>query len=176
MTDAGATSGAGVLATARLQLAPLRETDADALFGFFRDPHVRRYMLDGTLVERDWVVDEIAASRARFAAGGPGLFAARPPATPELIGITGFRLYENQGIELVYALLPAFCGSGLASEMASAMVQLAFDGLGWREVHATIDAPNRDSIRVVERLGFVRYGELPGAFGTMIRFVLRAPA
>jgi RimJ/RimL family protein N-acetyltransferase len=176
VTDGGATSGVGALATARLQLAPFRDADADALFRFFRDPHVRRYMLDGTIVERDWVVEEIAASRARFAAGEPGLFAARLPATRELVGITGFRRYEGQGVELVYALLPTFCGSGFATEMARAMVELAFGRLGWREVHATIDAPNRDSVRVVEGLGFARYGEMPGAFGTMLRFVLRAPA
>jgi len=65
--------------------------------------------------------------------------------------------------------------SGFATEMASAMVALAF-GRGWPEVHATIDAPNRDSIAVVERLGFVRCGALPGAFGTMLRFVRRTPA
>jgi len=171
----GVTSTDDAVATARLRLGPFQERDADALFRFFRDAHVRRYMLDGTLVEHDWIVEEIAASRARFAAGEPGLFAARLSATRELVGITGFRLYEGQGVELVYALLPACCGSGFATEMASAMVALAF-GRGWPEVHATIDAPNRDSIAVVERLGFVRCGALPGAFGTMLRFVRRTPA
>jgi len=172
---ADATTPGPDLESPRLRLAPFRADDVDALCRLFQDAHVRRYMLDGTIVERAWVVEETDASRTRFAAGELGLFAARRRTTGELIGITGFRPYYELGTELVYALLPAFCGRGFATEMARAMVDLAFEGHGWGEVRATVDAPNHDSIRVLARLGFARFGELPGAFGQMIRFVLRAP-
>jgi RimJ/RimL family protein N-acetyltransferase len=170
----GGGTGDGTLETARLRLAPFHPADADALSALFRNPHVRRYMLDGTLVERTWVVEEIDASRARFAAGTLGLFAAHLRESGELAGVSGFRPYEELGMELLYALLPAHCGRGLATEMADAVVALAFRH-GWHEVYASVDAPNVHSIRVVERLGFALYEERTGAFGRMIRFVLRAP-
>ena len=167
-------TAAGSVETVRLNLAPVTPADADALCHFFRDAHVRRYMLDGALVDRAWVTREIDASRERIATGDFGLYAARPRGTEELVGVTGFRPDHDPPIlELVYALLPAYCGRGLATEMARAMTDLAFDR-GRQHVDAAVDAPNGDSFRVLERLGFVAVRESPGAFGHMIHLRLRA--
>ncbi len=165
---------AGPVETVRLTLAPVMPADADALCRFFQDAHVRRYMLDGALVDRAWVTGEIDASEERAASGGLGLYAARLRGSGELVGVTGFRPdHDPPVLELVYALLPAYCGRGLATEMARAMTDLAFDR-GRQHVDAAVDAPNGASLRVLERLGFVAERESPGAFGRMIHLTLRA--
>jgi RimJ/RimL family protein N-acetyltransferase len=159
--------------TARLRLSPFAAADEDQLVRFFRDDHVRHYMLDGALVEQPWVAAEIDGSRRRFAAGELGLYAARPRDGDEIIGVTGYRPFHEPPVtELLYALLPAWCGRGLAQEMARVMVEHAFARMPWPLLHAAVDEPNRGSIRVLEKLGFEPAGASPGAFGRTLHFTL----
>ncbi len=69
--------------TDRLVLEPFAPADAAALLALFRDRHVRRYLLDDTLVDAEWVAAEIDSSRDRFAAGQLGLFTAGSPLRAE---------------------------------------------------------------------------------------------
>jgi RimJ/RimL family protein N-acetyltransferase len=159
--------------TERLRLAPFAPADEDALLALYRDDHVRRYLLDGALVDRAWVRAEIEASQRRFAAGSLGIFAARVRDDDRLAGFAGFRPdHQPPVLELLYALLPAFCGRGLAAEMARAMLRLAFDGRGHDAVRAAVDVPNHASIRLLERLGMTVERTSPGAFGPMLHYVL----
>lgn len=50
------------LRTERLRLEPFRGADADELLEIFQDPVVRRFLLDDTVVSREWVTREIRAS------------------------------------------------------------------------------------------------------------------
>lgn len=141
--------------TARLDLAPIGMPDAGSLLQVFRDPDVRRYLLDGKSVSADWVTAEIRASEQRFGSGGGGLWALRPRSEPSVIGFVGFReFFEPPEPQLLYGLLPAFWGRGLATEAATAACRFAFDTLGWKEVRAAIDVPNTASGAVLARLGF----------------------
>jgi RimJ/RimL family protein N-acetyltransferase len=144
-----------VLTTERLELRPFRLEDGEALHALFTDADVRRWLLDDTVVPRGWVDEEIAESEARFAAGGGGLWALREPPAESLIGFVGFRpFFEPAQMQLLYALLPAAWGRGLATEAATAATAYAFDTLGFEEVRAATDTPNTASIAVLERLGF----------------------
>jgi RimJ/RimL family protein N-acetyltransferase len=127
---------------------------------------VRRYLLDGALVERAWVVAETLASVERFASGGVGVFLARLRDGGDLVGFTGFRLFEK--LELLFGVLPQFTRRGLASEAARAAVGYAFERAGLALVRATVDSPNVASIHLLERLGMSRVGE-----GLRPRFELR---
>jgi RimJ/RimL family protein N-acetyltransferase len=60
----------------------------------FRDDHVRRYLLDGALVDRAWVRAEIDASARRFADGGLGGEMARA-----MVDLA----FERAGLEAVRA-------------------------------------------------------------------------
>jgi [ribosomal protein S5]-alanine N-acetyltransferase len=146
---------APVLTTERLELRPFRHGDADALHALFTDADVRRWLLDDTVVPREWVEAEIAGSEVRFGGGGCGLWTLREPPADAVIGFVGFRhFWDPPELELVYALRPARWGRGLATEAARAATAYAFDTLGLREVHAATDVPNAASIAVLERLGF----------------------
>ena len=171
--------------THRLVLRPFAPADEDTLFAMFRDDGVRRFLLDGHLVDRDWVRGEIEGSMRRFAEGGLGIFLAREPPHAALspstegrvvdrpIGFAGFRPFrEPPVLELLYGLYPAFWGQRLASEMSRAMIALAFDRHGLDVIDTAVDAPNVASVRVLRRLGFSEVGQSPGAFGATLHFRL----
>ncbi len=114
-----------------------------------------RWLLDGEVVPREWIDEEIAQSEARFAAGGGGLWALRERPAEAVIGFVGFRpFFEPPEMQLLYGLLPAAWGRGLATEAAWAATAYAFGTLGFHEVSAATDTPNTASIAVLERLGF----------------------
>jgi [ribosomal protein S5]-alanine N-acetyltransferase len=150
-----ARAGGPVLTTARLELRPFEPADAEALHGVLTDADVRRWLLDGEVVPRAWVDEEIAESEARFAAGGGGLWALREPPAEAVIGFVGFRpFFEPPEMQLLYGLVPAVWGRGLATEAAHTAMAYGFDTVGFDDVRAATDVPNTASIAVLERLGF----------------------
>lgn len=133
------------------------------------DPHVRRYLLDGAVVDRAWCEAEVDRSDALFEARSVGLWLLERERVA--IGLAGFRVYEEHDDtpQLLYALTEASTGHGYAIEAARACIAFA----GWPEIVAAVDAPNVRSIALLTKLGFERDGEWPGAFGPTFRFVLR---
>lgn len=141
----------------RLTLPPVCDGDATSLLGVFRDPAVRRYLLDDATVSLEWVQGEIASSNERFARGSAGLWAVRLTGSTPIIGFTGFReFFAPPRLQLVYGLLPESWGQGIAYEAAKCVCDHAFRELGFSRIEAAMDAPNIRSIAVAERLGLRR--------------------
>lgn len=145
---------APVLQTERTVLRPFDMGDADELLRVFRDPGVKRFLLDDTLVDLAWVRNEILASDSRFLRSGTGLWAARVENESPIVGFVGFRpFFDPPELQLLYGLLPEFWGRGLATEIAKAARDHAFRVLGLTTLTAATDIPNQKSARVLERLG-----------------------
>ena len=132
------------------------------------DRHVRRYLLDGALVGAPWCRTELERSDRLFETRGVGLWLIREQARAlqRPVGFAGFRIFEDMSPEpqLIYALTKSASGRGYASEAAGALLRVA-RAAGFASILAAVDAPNRASIRVLQKLGFRRFGSLPGAFG-----------
>jgi [ribosomal protein S5]-alanine N-acetyltransferase len=143
-----------VLRTQRTLLTPFVRASAESLLEMFRDPQVRGYLLDDVVVSPAWVQDEIEQSQERFARGSGGLWSVQLGARPEVIGFAGFREFQDPPeLQLLYGLLPAHWGSGLATEVTACVCDFAFRQLGFDEITAATDLPNRASSRVLQRLG-----------------------
>lgn len=161
-------------ASPRLAYERLAQRRAEAFHALVVDPHVRRYMMDGRAMEPAWSRAAIDDSDALFASRGLGLWLVRERGREEAapVGFCGFRVFEELGPEpqLLYAFVEAATGRGYATEAAEALLRLASDpaGAGLAEVTAAVDAPNAASLRVLEKLGFARTGQVPGAFGTAV--------
>ncbi len=162
------------LETERLQLRRLSERDAKAFHALAIDPHIRQYLLDGEIMSEAWCAEQIAVSDRLFGEGRAGLWLLyQKRALPEeAIGFCGFHVFEELGAEpqLLYALVERCAGKGYATEVARALLRFAAQELGMDRVVSAVDAPNHASIRVLEKMGFVRCGGVPGAFGTTILF------
>jgi RimJ/RimL family protein N-acetyltransferase len=145
---------APVIRTARLTLRPFAGEDVAELHRLFRNADVRRYLLDDMVVTREWVEDEVADSRARFAQIGCGLWALTEHDRAEVVGFVGFRpFFDPPELQLLYGLLPSCWGRGYATEAAEAAIAHAVHALGMDEIRAATDASNTASIAVLNRLG-----------------------
>ena len=157
-----------VLETERLRLRRLTAADAPFMQELLNDPDFMRFVGDrGVRTDdeaRAYVRNRIERS---YDALGFGLYLVERKADGARAGICG--LVKRDGLEdvdLGFALLPPFRGLGIASESAAAVVAHARRDAGLRRLVAITDPDNRDSIRVLERLGF--------AFAGMIRLAADA--
>jgi ribosomal-protein-alanine N-acetyltransferase len=155
--------------TARLVLQPFATDDAEELLAVFREPSVRKYLLDDERVSRNWLETEIAWSETGFAESGHGLWCLRATPAGPIVGFAGFRpFFDPPELQLLYGLLPGHRGEGLATEASMALIRYAFEELGFDRVRAATDAPNEASVRVLERLGMRRIRETEdGMYGTI---------
>jgi RimJ/RimL family protein N-acetyltransferase len=156
-----------------------RPLAADALHELIVDDHVKRYLCDGQTLPRAWADDTIAADEQLFRRRGLGLWLLYEPNTGRPLGFCGFVCFPGFDAfagepQLVYALRGTATGRGLATEAAAACIRHARACSDLTAIVAAVDEPNRASIRVLEKLGFRRCGERPGAFGAMLLFRLDA--
>lgn len=152
----------------RLRYAPVEFENLEAFHGLVQNGHVRRYLLDGNLLPRDWTEERIRESKKLFDRRGVGLWLATDIAN-ELVGFCGFLEFPSIHPEpqLVYAMLERFTGKGYATEMACASIAYARGRPGFAEVFASVDAVNVASCRVLEKLGFERVATQQGSFGDL---------
>lgn len=155
-----------IATTERLVLRRLAPGDAAALGQVFGDPEVMRFG-DGPQAP-EWVEGWLRRAEADYAARGYGPYGVVERAGGALIGYCGLFYFPDLGgrpeVELGYRLARAWWGRGLATEAALAARDHAFGALGLARLVALIDPGNRASIRVAEKLGMRRVGEvmLPG--------------
>jgi ribosomal-protein-alanine N-acetyltransferase len=86
-----------------------------------------------------------------------GFWAIRTKDGNRFVGRAGLKnvdtLNKNE-VELAYALLPEFWGQGLATEISTAILELAFKDIGLTEVVCFTLATNLASQRVMKKVGF----------------------
>ena len=114
---------------------------------------------------------------ASYAQHGFGLFAVELKADATLIGLCGLLKREYfEHPDLGYALLDRYAGRGYALEAAAATLAWARRTLGLTRIVASTAPDNRESIRVLEKLGFrfERMLQLPAYEAPSRYFVLDA--
>ena len=145
-----------LLTTPRLVLRELELDDAPFMLGLLTDPDWLRFIGDRG-------VRDVAGARAYLAAGpiamalreGFGMLRVTLASSGEAIGVCG--LVKREGlddVDLGFAFLPAFRGQGYGLEAASAVLAHARSALGLRRIVAITSPENRDSIALLERIGF----------------------
>ena len=142
------------LDTERLRLRPIQMADLDALHRQWTEPGVRRYLWDDEIIPRETVEAVIRSSLDSFAAKGYGFWMLLTKEGDELIGFCGLRAAdEEEKIELLYGLSESWWGRGLAVEASQAVIDYGRAKCGLTRILAITDAPNRASVRVMEKLG-----------------------
>jgi RimJ/RimL family protein N-acetyltransferase len=142
------------LSTPRLDLEPLLPEALAEVRAVWTDPDVRRYLFDDRVVSTERARELLEASARDFGERGFGLWALHSRLAEPLIGFCG--LAQPPGAlepQLMYGLVPAYWGRGLATEAARAVLEHGFGELAVRVVAANTDAANAASVRVLERLG-----------------------
>jgi RimJ/RimL family protein N-acetyltransferase len=154
----------------RLTYEPLEPAHLEAFHTLVEDEHVRRYLMDGAVLRREWSAERIRDSQALFVRRGVGIWLAYDKTSHELVGFCGFLEMPQVHPEpqIVYAISERFMGKGFAVEMARAAITQARTRAGFERIVAAVDEVNVASRRVLEKLGFERIATLQGFFGNVL--------
>jgi RimJ/RimL family protein N-acetyltransferase len=150
------------LRTPRLSLRPWREHEVDRYHQLRGDPEVVRYLYDEPLT-RQQAADKLAGLRSQITAAGMWInLAVEVVDSGVVVGDVGlgWTSSSHRQAEIGYTFDARHRGHGYATEAAAAMVDLAFTGLGAHRVAGRLDARNRASARLLERLGMRRQAHL----------------
>ena len=149
------------LQTERLRLRPFRESDLDAYTAMCADPEVIRYLGDGRPFTRDQAWRHMAMLVGHWALRSYGMWAVEEISSGAFVGRIG--CHDPEGwpeFEIGWTLARPYWGMGYAYEGTVAAVQYAFMALGRDRVASFIRPDNVRSIRLAERLGERRDGEV----------------
>jgi RimJ/RimL family protein N-acetyltransferase len=151
-------TGVRTLDTDRLTLRGWRDDDLDALAAIDADPEVMRYILDGSVRDRERSAEGLRRMVRGWAEHGFGLFAVEVRATGTLIGWAGLAVPAFlpeilPAVEIGWRLARPAWGHGYATEAAAAALRFGFDEVGLDRVVSIRHVDNRRSARVMEKLG-----------------------
>lgn len=147
------------LETERLVLRKIdKEKDLADFFVLRSDAKVMKYIPRPVATDPQEVVDLINAGNEGYERGEMLSLAISLKETDTFIGVVGFyRInWENHRTEIGYILNPLHSGKGYVHEACSALINFAFEEIGFHSLEAVIHPDNIKSIHVVEKLGFVK--------------------
>lgn len=131
----------------------MNENDADAVFAMYSDKDVMRFIRAPrkTLKEaQSW----IKLVSGRWESEKIGFCAVIEKKSNRFVGWCGlWRLPETQEIEIGYALFKEFWGRGYAVEASKSFIRYGFEELRLEKIVAVTSPENRNSRRVMEKLG-----------------------
>ena len=151
--------GGVTLETERLRLRFMEERDLDAIAAIFADAETMKYIGTGIVFNRNETWRSISSVLGHWLMKGHGMWTVETRATGEVVGRVGSMDPEGwPGFELGWVLGRDHWGKGYAIEGARACLDYAFGPLRRERVISLIRPGNDRSVRVAEKLGFVRDG------------------
>ena len=150
------------LTTRRLLLRPIQQQDAPALFAIYSDPEVIRYWSTPPWTSIDVAYQFIRSDKVEQASGRHLCVGIQRLDDPAPIGTcTVFSLDRQcRRAELGYCMARAHWGNGFMHEALVRFISHVFAVLDLNRIEADIDPRNLPSARSLERLGFVKEGQL----------------
>ncbi len=149
-----------IIRTERLVLRPHRFEDLDDVLAYATDETWSRYLPVPQPYTRDDGVQFLASCvltdwdvNPRWAMEHDG----------RCSGGINLRLAGDNVAEIGYSLAPWLWGQGVTAEAVAGVLDWAFPNLDLVRVMATVDPENRQSWRVMEKLGMTREGHLRSA-------------
>jgi RimJ/RimL family protein N-acetyltransferase len=138
--------------TARLRLRPLAPKDFDQMCEIWNEPGVKKYLWDDETVTSDRAEPVLKASIDDFQTHGFGIWSLIDKQDGALVGFCGLRFVDDTPeIEILYGITTSHWGRGLSAEAARAVLGYGFERLKLDRIVAITNAPNRASVRVMEK-------------------------
>ena len=144
--------------TSRLLIRELTPDDETLLLVLDADARLTRYVKKRTAQESKKVFkDTLKDYKNQTGLGRWGIFNL---ADNDFIGvcILNYSEYDSKRIELGYRLHLKYWGSGIATELAQAVVFYGLNEVGLKEIYAVTHPDNTASQRVLSKVGFMPNG------------------
>lgn len=151
--------------TERLILRKLEKNDAERLFLLDQNEKVMKYLGVKAIDNIEETQKNIEFIQKQYEENGIGRFAVIEKETGHLIGWSGLKLItepinnKTGFFDLGYRFLPECWGKGYATESATAWLNFGFNEMNLNEIFAHAHSENKDSCRVLEKLGFKKTEE-----------------
>lgn len=151
------------LTTERLQLRRTLLTDAPDVLLFRGDAYVQRF--NGPVYEEaaeaEALIHELHDEYFKRSGICWGITLKDEG---KVIGLFGFHHWSkhHRRAEVGYDMNRAYWGQGIATEALRAMLRFGFSQMNLNRIYAGTIADNHESVRLLERLGFVREGTKRG--------------
>ena len=154
-----------VVRTRRLEARCYERADVDAVHDAIvtHAEALRPYMpwIREEPIERARRAATLRGFRGAFDAGTNFIYGVWDRASRRFVGGTGLHPRSGAGVlEIGYWIVPDRWGEGLATEVAAAMTRVGFERMGARRMELRIAPDNAASLRVAQKLGYVREGVL----------------
>lgn len=168
------------LETERLVLREFRRDDLDAFAATMADPEVVRHLAIEPLSRED-SLRRIFLAAGQWPIIGMGMWAVELKANGRMVGHVGFFDMERDmtpslvgEAEMGWIFDPSVHGQGIAREACEAALQWAEEEFGPISIPAIIGPENVASMKLAEKLGFVR--EPDGVYKNEPIAIFRRPA
>lgn len=147
-----------VLYTDRLVLRRIERDDAQQIFMLRSDTEVMAYLDRDPMQSVEEGAELISRIDTSFQSGDGISWAISLKDNATMIGYAGIWRIDKPHYrgEIGYTLSPAFWGKGIMSEALKAIVAFGFHSMNLHSMEANINPNNIASIKIVEKLGFVR--------------------
>jgi RimJ/RimL family protein N-acetyltransferase len=147
--------------TRRLVLRRIQPSDTEVFVAVHTAPETHPFDAH-TRPTPEQALDLLDKFHRSWVSDGIGYWAIRLAGSDDVIGFGGVRHWMEEGepvLNLAYRFWPRAWGNGYAPEMAEAALRWASQHRPDRPVLIVTDADNAPSVRVAEKLGFVRHLE-----------------
>ncbi len=146
------------LATERLVLRQMTHADAADVFKLRADPSVSKYIAREPYTKQEEVTGFIDKITKGINDNECGYWAVALKTDNKLIGTCCIWhiSQEHQRAEIGYELHPDFQGKGIMSEALPMLLNFGFKTLNLHSIEAVVYPKNMQSIRLLEKFGFVR--------------------
>ncbi|AXI10192.1 N-acetyltransferase [Oceanobacillus zhaokaii] len=151
-----------IIETNRLVLRKIEKSDANSIFNYLSDKKVMKYYGLAPFETINDALSEIAWYQTIFDNKDGIRWGITLKGNDEVIGSCGFlnMVREHFRTEIGYELNSSYWGKGIASEALQAVVSYGFENFNLERIEALIEPPNIPSLKLVEKLGFIREGLL----------------
>lgn len=149
-----------ILETERLFLRKIKHQDIDDLFEMDSDPDVHKYIENKPVTSKEQVIAAIEMINKQYTDNGIARWAVVEKQTNECIGWAGLKyIRENLNnhidfYDLGYRFKKKHWGKGYATESSKAIIEYGFENLGLNSIFAITHAENKNSVKVLRKLGF----------------------
>lgn len=164
--------------SARLIYRAPEPDDLARLFAIYSDPQTQLFNPSGPMTDEAQAAAMLKGWIEHWQTHGYGWWAiARKDASDHIIGFGGIGLHDFKGeqrVNLGYRFAVEAWGQGFATEMGRAALAFGFSRLKLGEVYGYVRPTHAASIRVLEKIGMQRCGELDDVPGQAPSLMFKA--